>query len=200
MGSTTLATTKHFIIQWWNGCDSNGIFIYQPTDNDEAFPFLNKNPQAFIHFDYIQSLIEELKVTKQHLVIKNRVPNGVMMHANRRYNLPPMPFVPYGQRKPKKDGGVWGQAYYTPLPVSPEHFGELVNAIKSGCSQENVKHLESINCNEGWYVLNGRYLNNSQWCSIHTDEPLLAFPIHNDAVLGGGARPSSTDAVMGNRQ
>lgn len=98
------------------------------------------------------------------------------MQANRLYNLPSMPFVPNAHRKNKKDGGVWGQAYYTPLPVSPEHFTELADTIKLACSEKNVKRLENENGNESWEVLNGIYLEDGQWYSIYRDTPLPVFP------------------------
>lgn len=198
MGSITLAETEHFIIQWWNGCDSDGIFIYQSTD--ETFPFFDNNPQAFIHFDCLQGLINELNTASQPLVIKNRIPDGVMMTGNSRYKLPPMPFVPNAHRKAKKNGGVWGQAYYTPLPVILEHCNELVSAIKFACSKENVERLESTRSNDFFYVLNGQYLDNGQWRSIHTGGPLPFLAKRDDAVLGGGARPSATDAVLGGQE
>lgn len=184
MGSITLAETKHFIIQWWNGCDSDGIFIYQSTGDDDIFPFSGDNPQAFIHLDCLQGLINELNAASQPLVIKNRIPDGVMMTGNRRYKLPPMPFVPNAHRKAKKDGGIWGQAYYQPLPVKQQHCNELVSATKFACSKENVERADSTLSNYPFHALNGQYLDDSQWRSIHTGGS-LPFPKPDDAVLGG---------------
>lgn len=75
------------------------------------------------------------------------------------------PFVPGFHRRPKKDGGVPGQAYYTPLVVEGEQRQELAAALEFACSKENVTRLEANNSAEGYHVLDDDYLENGVWHS-----------------------------------
>lgn len=165
MPNCQLAITKHFEIVWWPGADSRGLYVSQTPETFEldgvghfsgyvTKPYARLDersvPQFFVDRALVSSLIDELRGGNETMTILSRVT---------------FPFVPGFHRRPKKDGGVPGQAYYTPLVVEGEQRQELADALEFACSKKNVTHLEANNSAEGYSVLDNDYLEDGVWHS-----------------------------------
>ncbi len=102
-------------------------------------------PECFVDLDLVPALLAELHDGDVAMTLLSRVTS---------------PFVPGFHRRPKKDGGEPGLAYYTPLSVEGTLRGELADALERACSRENVTDLEERNSSEGYCVLDNRFLEN----------------------------------------
>ncbi len=153
MPNHILVTTPHFEIVWWPGVDNRGLYITMRLDADSLSWLDSDAPQCFVDLDLVPALIVELRESDAALPLLSRVTS---------------PFVPHFYRRPKKDGGEPGLAYYTPLSVEGALRGELADALERACSWEDVARLEERNSSESYSVLDNRFLENGVWRSTST--------------------------------
>lgn len=153
-----LAQTDHFSIHWFSGADRGGLYISETPVSDGSPPGTGKpwteneqylgGPESYVSLSQIPGLILELRSQDTTFTLFSRVSDVD---------------VPTAHRRPKKDGGVRGQAYYVPLVVQGHMRQELADALELACSEENVKRCEEMNSAESYVILDGDYLVNGVW-------------------------------------
>ncbi len=166
-----LATTENFIIEWFSGGDDCGLYVFRSG--------YYQGPQFFVDLELVPGLIDKLRNGKETVTIFTRIVKGHMTH---HLNRPKVQFVPRLHHIFKKDGGVWGEAYYTPMVVEAQELQELVDALESACSRDNIRRLEESNSSESYEVLNNKYLENGIWYILHLDGTSSRWPYNSDGV------------------